>query len=242
MNEDIFSRKINLYHLICGHPSLDDTKPIIPRVPCNKFNTEDASIKRICTAPSLDECLTGIGPNIIGLHFLREMMRQNNQKVDLSKVTLPFTMVKFCVDRNAPDVWLPGKTAKYVPDAWMTQECWLTKPMVPDEIKKLWLVNGDISKESLLYQNEKYSYFVISDSTWSETEKDPDFNFVKELVKVTESWLEQELEPIQKEVVNDMKPLDKEQESLNSKILGAIKKTDSSSLKSKKQTNTELTL
>lgn len=245
MSEYICSRKIDLYHLICGNIPLDCSKPIMPRVPCNKLEVEDAAIERICTAPSLDECLTGIGPNIIGLHFLREIMRQNNKKVDLSKVTLPFTMVKFCVDRNAPDVWLPGKTAKYVPDAWMTQECWLTKPTMPKEINKLWLVDGIISDEPFLYQGQKWNYKVITGSKWSEVEQKPNFDFIERLVAATEEWLKQDgwMEQLEQEKTDkSIKLPETAQKSLNAKILGAKEKKEAVLLKNNKQADTELTL
>lgn len=45
-----------LYHLIWGHPSLDLLVPFEPRIPKNIMESENNTVKRICTAPTVEDC------------------------------------------------------------------------------------------------------------------------------------------------------------------------------------------
>ena len=182
---------MEFYHVIWGSHSLDLGKPISPRVPNNTMNGEDKSIGRICVATSLDDCLTGLGPVNIGLHYLCENLRQHDNKLELTDVTLPFTVAKFNIDRRDPNVMLPGKVAKYVPDAFLSQECWITKPTTPDEALNLWLVGGTLIEGSMLDQGKKCTYYYITDTKWSSIEQKADIKFVQNIFDVTKVWLSQ---------------------------------------------------
>lgn len=224
MEESKIIKKINLYHLIWGGYAIDCNEPILPRVPVHTIKGEDTEIKRICTAPSLDECLTGLGPTFLGLSFLKELKLYNKSELDLSKITLPFTVVKFCVDEKDSDVWLPDKVINYVPDAWMTQECWLLRPTMPSEAERLWLVNGKIYEEVLTYEGEKYIYYIIVDSEWSKEERKPDEKFLKDIFKVTRKWLKQDFEMVKEEVKEAEEGFGKVNGSLESKMSAAAGK------------------
>lgn len=182
---------MEFYHVIWGSHSLDLSKPISPRVPNNTMNGEDKSIGRICVSTSLDDCLTGLGPVNIGLHYLSENLRQHDNKIELTDVTLPFTVAKFNMDRGDPSVMLPGKVAKYVPDAFLSQECWITNPTIPEEALNLWLIDGTLVKGSMLDQGEKCTYYYVTDTKWSTTEQKADLKFVQDLFDVTKVWLSQ---------------------------------------------------
>lgn len=192
-------RRISLYHLFWGNRIGEDwSKPVLPSVPEHTMDRENKTIKRICTAPSLDDCLTALGPNLIGLYACTTMMQQHEHQVSLSnilsEVTFPFTVARFEVDRKDPNVFLPGTIIDYVPDAFLTQECWLTKPEVPDTVEQLWLVNGKISEEFVLCGGLKCRYLTITDSEWSKEEQKPDHIFLKNIMKATREWLEQDME------------------------------------------------
>lgn len=192
-------RRISLYHLFWGNRIGEDwSKPVLPSVPEHTMDRENKTIKRICTAPSLDDCLTALGPNLIGLYACTTMMQQHEHQVSLSnilsEVTFPFTVARFEVDRKDPNVFLPGTIIDYVPDAFLTQECWLTKPTVPDTVEQLWLVNGKISEEFVLCGGLKCRYLTITDSEWSKEDQKPDHIFLKNIMKATREWLEQDME------------------------------------------------
>lgn len=184
-----------LYHLIWGHVDLLEGEPVLPKVPVNTFDDEDKTIARICVAQTLDDCLTGIGPSHIGAYCLLDFLKQRGEDVGLvtGDLELPFTVVKFEVDRSDPDVWLPGKVAEYVPDAFKTQECWLTGPFVPVEVSHRWLVGGEVVQSNFLFRGEKLLYNMISNSVWSDEAVCAESKFVDDILLVTKTWLEQEM-------------------------------------------------
>lgn len=167
---------------------------IYPRIPVNVIEGEDKSVPRICTSTSLDGCLTGIGPNVIGINCLLDIMDQN-KSFKLSKpvdIVLPFTVIKFEVNKNSPDVWLSGKVAKHgVVDAFYSDECWITKPTVPCEVMHLWLTDGKVINHNLLFNGEKYLYSLISNSQWSNKEQPVNTEFLFEIFDNTKAWLKQ---------------------------------------------------
>lgn len=190
---------MEFYHVIWGSHSLDLRMPFSPRVPNNTMDGEDNSIARICVALSLDDCLTGLGPVNIALRFLSENIRQYDNNINLSDVMLPFTVVKFNLDRKDPRVMLPGKVAEYVPDAFSSQECWITKPTIPDEASNLWLVGGTLVKGSMLYQGEKCIYYHFEDTKWSTTEHKVDIGFAQQFFDVTKVWAKQNMDWFKKD-------------------------------------------
>lgn len=124
-----------------------------------------------------------------------EEAHKGKDSVDFCKILLPFTVVRFDVGRQAKDVLLPGKIAKFVPDAFHTQEHWILSPTVPTNTSRLWLVGGNIVAHSLLLNGEKQKYFMVYDSKWSETEQFADKDFVKNLLNIAKMWLTQSREP-----------------------------------------------
>jgi hypothetical protein len=182
-----------LYRLLWGHHSINPAEQILPAVPRNRMSAEDHTIQRICTSTSLDGCLTGIGPTHIGLNYLQEMIKQEKEdREEWSKTaTFPFTVIRFQVSRKDPDVLLPGKVFKYVPDAFESGECWILKPIAPTEVKYLWLIDGEIVESDLPVNGCKYRYLEIHNSVWSETPKTPNPDFMKGVVAAAREWLEQ---------------------------------------------------
>ena len=89
-----------LYHLIWGHPSVAQNKTIEPRIPKNIMETENNTIQRICVAPTVDDCLTGIGPSNIGVNFLMEELHKGCNTVAYNNILLPFTIVRFLYFSN----------------------------------------------------------------------------------------------------------------------------------------------
>ena len=196
-SRSILRDTINLYHITWGSFSLCKDEPIYPHIPQNPIEGENNSIQRICTAPSLDDCLTALGPTFIGLNVLHELSQACDNGIVERDVTLPFTMFQFAIDRKNPALMFTGKVAKYVPDAFWTQECWITEPIVPFDSKHLWLVDGKVSEDRILFKGKhdsepkRYRYYVITDGQWSSVKQKATPEFIKSSIAVTKEWLTQ---------------------------------------------------
>lgn len=150
---------------------------------------ENQQIARICTSSSLDGCLTGIGPTHIGLNYLSDML--GHETTEPKDVIFPFTVLEFGVQRGDPSVMLPGKVARYVPDAFLSDECWITEPSYPSAVERLWLTDGTIVETGLLLNGKKYRYLCLEDSVWSHTPQPARKAFAKEILAAAHEWLQQ---------------------------------------------------
>lgn len=88
----------------------------------------------------------------------------------------------------------PGKVANYVPDAFLSQEYWITKPTKPESVETLWLVGGSIVEGDILIQGEKLTYYSLVETRWSATEQAADPDFIQSFVDITKVWLRQNSE------------------------------------------------
>lgn len=167
-----------LYRLIYGTRNIDPDALVYPKIPLNRMDGEDNAIPRICTSTSLDGCLTGVGPSHIGLHSLQENLIDHDG-FDADSLLFPFTVLQFEMSRNDPALMRTGKVAKYVPDAWMSEECWITKPVFPTSVRHLWLTGGVVEETAIVLGEEhrKYKYLMVSDSKWSHEPCAPESDF-----------------------------------------------------------------
>ena len=195
-----------LYHLIWGHPSINKSALFVPRVPRNILEHEDKSINRLCSAPSVDDCLTGIGISNIGRNFLLELLSKDKDHVDSDKALFPFTVIRFSVDQQSPDVLSPANILKYVPDASLTNEHWITVPIVPESVSQRWLVGGSIIFRDICLLGEKRKYFMITDSQWSDESMFAEPDFVQEILNVTKTYLLQYHEELPKVSKSSLNP------------------------------------
>ena len=182
-------KRMMLLHLVWGHHSLNCSEPVVPRIPQNTILGEDTRTKRICAAPTLDACLTGIGPTIIGTNACLKIMHE--KKTDLEHVTFPFTVVQFQVNCN--EVMYPEEVQEFVPDALLSQEHWITKSIVPTKVTHLWMTGGKVLEKQFSFEAEKLRYWSIKDSVWSAMEQKPDPEFLMQIMDATKEWLKQDL-------------------------------------------------
>ncbi len=180
-------KEIILYRLIYGHHAINVNEPLQPVVPSNHLDDENTSFPRLCTSTSLDGCLTSLGPHSIGIEYLQS--KSSRPGADIRNVTLPYTLLRFQLDCNNPKLLLPNEVAKYVADAIHTQEHWIIKPICPCEVSHVWLVGGRVTDSSLLLQGIKFSYYIISDTEWSNSIQTVNPEFEKQIFSVTKKWL-----------------------------------------------------
>lgn len=179
---------IDLHRLVFGHHDHDRYAPIYPVIPTDTIPGEDKDTKRICTAPTLDDCLTALGPSAIGIKAIQAYMRAFPGKhLDSSLITFPFTDFRFSMRYDDPDLVFPNR--QLVPDVYKTDEVWITKPVAPDFCDHLWLVDGKISFSTITWGGEDFLYTTITDSKWSYTEQCPAEKFYKDIIMQSFNWL-----------------------------------------------------
>lgn len=91
-----------------------DGEILEPRIPDNFFTKngyEDAKTKRVCFAPTVDQCLMGLSQNLEGKEFF---VYSPVEEIDEDTIYMPAT--------------------DEVPDAEITNEIWITSPV---QIKKV---------------------------------------------------------------------------------------------------------
>lgn len=137
-----------VYHIM---PYVMDTpKSIFPRVPQNHMFSEDTKQPRICVSPSLDDCLTAIGLDFVGI-----------------TLTFPFVIRTYDITQNTESILHNDKVRAYVPDADVTHECWIVQPTKPQNIYLAWLLDADVIDTTKYIADEPCQYTVIKNSKWS---------------------------------------------------------------------------
>ena len=108
-----------------------------PTIDYNRHETENATIPRICTATSIQNCMTALGPYCIAQWF----MEQYQITIDelQANATKPFRFIIMKFDtRLIPQEDIMNSfelyRKDYVPDAYITKEYWLLSPHHPVSI------------------------------------------------------------------------------------------------------------
>lgn len=107
--------------------------PIHPAKIFSAMEDEDSETLRICVAPTIEQCITGIG--ILG-RFRRCLAANEDAKsyeTD-SREVYPILVVKF-----ADDLPYYEPTDEQVPDQSITEERWLLEPAKPVSVQLAWL-------------------------------------------------------------------------------------------------------
>ena len=190
---------MKLYRLIAGHIPLKLDDFVKPCVPHNRLENENDTIPRICTAKTLDGCLTAIGPAAIGLNALQEALSDIKQDMGpehqvqiIEQLAFPYTILMFDLPDDAPYLVKTARVAQYVADAWRTQECWLIEDCRPVCISHVWLVNGTVGTDFLLCNGKKCTYCYIEGSVWSHTQKQVNSQFKSKIIMAAKNFLYQE--------------------------------------------------
>ncbi len=90
-----------VYHIM---PYVMDTpKSIFPRVPQNHMFSEDTKQPRICVSPSLDDCLTAIGLDFVGITFAKNIITTKSQN-PISELTFPFVIRTYDITQNTESI------------------------------------------------------------------------------------------------------------------------------------------
>lgn len=119
-----------MYHVVSDletmYPSLDMVerpKYCFPEIPLTASENEDTTIPRICVAPTIEQCLTGIG--LMGR--FRRCLEANEDARDYSvdgNEVYPILVVEFSDDND----WY-HPTKEQVPDVETTGEIWSLHPL-----------------------------------------------------------------------------------------------------------------
>lgn len=121
-----------LYHLELanGKPK----KKFHPSIPLNRMEGEDKTIKRICVAPSIEECL---------------------QSVSWGRINYIPKYIPVIVYVFDTEDYIPSKDLKkYVPDAIVTNEYWITKEIKP--IKHFYIADINYDFSIINYLGNEY--------------------------------------------------------------------------------------
>lgn len=111
--KEIKNGKVKMYHV-----SLDlgtGEKIFSPRVPQNRCNGENSDIKRVCVAKSIEDAISGFPYK----DYIVNKYNARNKFLSVYEIE---------VDRK--DVIFSEDLYKYVPDAHISNECWITKEVV----------------------------------------------------------------------------------------------------------------
>lgn len=153
-----------VYHIM---PYVMDTpKSIFPRVPQNHMFSEDTKQPRICVSPSLDDCLTAIGLDFVGITFAKNIITTKSQN-PISELTFSFVIRTYDITQNTESILHNDKVRAYVPDADVTHECWIVQPTKPQNIYLAWLLDADVIDTTKYIADEPCQYTVIKNSKWS---------------------------------------------------------------------------
>lgn len=185
---------MTLYHLIQGHIKISPNKRIRPYIPKSRLSCEDGLRKRICVSSSLDGCITGIGLAAMGVRFVYELLEKHETDKDFlltDVLVFPFTVLEFDVDEDSENYMPPEQVQKYVPDAMATGEYWIIRPMRPSRIRKLWLVDGDVEKRTVMLDGETFILSALKNSVWVETKAFPSKKLMINVLKDVEKFLRQ---------------------------------------------------
>lgn len=109
-------------------------KVLIPRIPDNYMTRngyEDNKTKRICFAPSVDQCLMALSMKLPNEEMFVHIIDPNIDKKELEKIT-----------------YYP--TQKQVPDVKITGEIWILKPIKVSCIGKIKVI-GDAGEPGIPY-------------------------------------------------------------------------------------------
>lgn len=166
------------------------------RVPKQRIDGEEATLPRICVSKSLDGCLTSIGPHNICIPFLQDMLEDGGLQrgVGLDKLKFPFVLHTYKIspiDFVRGRIWDTPKVAKHVPDAKLSQECWIVKLMQPESVRTVWLRDSWMYMGDLELDGELCDYLVFENSKWSDTEVLPERELKGRLFRLTERVLAQ---------------------------------------------------
>lgn len=108
-----------------------------PTIPNNRHETENATIPRICTATSIQNCMTALGPYCIAQWFMEQHQLTIDELQANSEKPFRFIVMKFDT-RNIPSENIVNSfelyRKGYVPDAYITKEYWLLAPYQPANI------------------------------------------------------------------------------------------------------------
>lgn len=127
----------NLYFL--SKNNMND-KMLIPRIPDNYMTRngyEDNKTKRVCFAPSVDQCLMALSMKLPNEEMFVHIIDPNISKKVLEKI-----------------IYYP--TQKQVPDVKITGEIWILKPIKVFCIGKIKVI-GDAGEPGIPYTYGKYT-------------------------------------------------------------------------------------
>lgn len=168
-----------LYRVIWGH-DFGDNQFCAPRIPEGMLD-EDETIPRVCTATSIEGCLTSIGVPYIGTKALNVAYKNYcseypEKEIDMEKIWLstkyPMTLMAFWIfPDDDPKVMTSKQIAHVVPDAEITGECWIMKRIKPTSINRVWLYDAQIKDVAVTLSNgERIRMFEVSNPIFSSVE------------------------------------------------------------------------
>ena len=139
------NNKFHLYH-ISNRQNIKTINPSIPNNFMTKNNYEENKTKRVCFAPSIDQCLMGLSRNCEGEEFY------------------VYTPIK--------DYKTYSPNIKDVPDSGITGEIWIKEPVDVICIGKIKVLDTNRSPgKSYTYGNEKTAELYAFDYKWIEKYK-----------------------------------------------------------------------
>lgn len=183
-----------VYHL---WPYTHETpKDLSLHIPKQRINGEDNTLPRICVSKSLDGCLTSIGPHNVRIPFLQDTLDDKGLQHGAGLDNLKFPFILHTYNIHPSDIvlgrfWDTAKVAKHVPDAMLSQECWIVKPIQPESIRMVWLKDSWLHMEDLELDGELCDYVVFENSKWSDKEILPERELKAHLFRLTERVLMQ---------------------------------------------------
>lgn len=134
---------MKVYHVVCSlenrFRSLSEAKEhyskvIYPRIPNTAGIYEDKTTPRICVAPTIEGCLTGI--KLLGR--LRRCLAANEDAMSYETLGLevyPIIILEF----DVPESILYKPLKHQVPDVDITNEYWITQPIKANRVSVKWL-------------------------------------------------------------------------------------------------------
>lgn len=102
-----------------------------PSIPANTMENEDRATPRICGAPKIENCITGLG--VLGAFRRCLNANKDAKSYENDNEAYPIFVVEF-----SDDGWIKPSKSK-VPDAATTHEHWCLHDIVPLSIELRWL-------------------------------------------------------------------------------------------------------
>lgn len=96
------------------HVSFDEVSELIPRIPKSRCDGEDDTIKRICCSTSIRGALSGVPGS-------------GDAVQNLINAGIPVIIHVYLLKASAGSAMNTSEIARYVPDATLTGEVWLTE-------------------------------------------------------------------------------------------------------------------